>query len=303
MPCRRSASRRELAPTGCWPCERRLRAPACHLADASSAPPPAFALRRRARMRFSIPALIPPELPSSVLAGLRMRDLDGPEGAGLGTIHAGRHTKAVTAPPSGREAPRRPSARARRRRPAAPGGDREPVRARARHRGGRARQRRRGGAAACPRAPAGRLCPRPAAAARRRRGGPAPVGAGRLDASDRGVAADPAGDQPLEAVILGVRGLVPRAAAPEQLVRCVRVVHGGGQWLDPELVGRALDRFLAREAARQRAAEPALSPGAPPLRRFPGRRSRGPRTAPRPPTRRRPPGPGRRRPAPCTGAW
>lgn len=70
------------------------------------------------------------------------------------------------------------------------------------------------------------------------------------------LAADPAGDEPLEAVILGVRGVVPRAAAPEQLVRCVRVVHGGGQWLDPELVGRALDRFLAREAARQRAAEP-----------------------------------------------
>jgi two-component system response regulator DesR len=66
------------------------------------------------------------------------------------------------------------------------------------------------------------------------------------------LAADPEEDGLLEAVSLGVRGVVPPAAAAGQLARCVRAVHGGGRWLDPGLVGRALDRFLAGEAARRR---------------------------------------------------
>ena len=65
---------------------------------------------------------------------------------------------------------------------------------------------------------------------------------------------DLAEDELLEAISLGVRGVVPKGTAPELLARCVRAVHGGGRWLDPELAGRALDRFLAREAERQRAA-------------------------------------------------
>jgi DNA-binding NarL/FixJ family response regulator len=67
------------------------------------------------------------------------------------------------------------------------------------------------------------------------------------------LAADLAEDALLEAVSLGVRGVVPKGAAPGLVARCVRAVHGGGRWLDPGLVGRALDRFLAREAERQRA--------------------------------------------------
>jgi DNA-binding NarL/FixJ family response regulator len=66
---------------------------------------------------------------------------------------------------------------------------------------------------------------------------------------------DPAQDELLEAIRLGARGIVPKDAAPELVVRCVRVVHGGGRWLDAELTGRALDHFLAREAERQRAAK------------------------------------------------
>ena len=62
-------------------------------------------------------------------------------------------------------------------------------------------------------------------------------------------------DDLLEAIRLGVRGVVLKESAPELLVRCVRVVHGGGQWLDAEQAGRALDRFLAREADRQRTAK------------------------------------------------
>ena len=64
--------------------------------------------------------------------------------------------------------------------------------------------------------------------------------------------AEVAEDELLEAIRLGVRGIVLKETAPELLVRCVRVVHGGGQWLDAEQAGRALDRFLAREADRQR---------------------------------------------------
>jgi two-component system, NarL family, nitrate/nitrite response regulator NarL len=56
----------------------------------------------------------------------------------------------------------------------------------------------------------------------------------------------------LEAVRLGARGVVLKDAGPDVLVRCVRTVHEGGQWLDSHVAGRALERLLARETARQR---------------------------------------------------
>jgi DNA-binding NarL/FixJ family response regulator len=37
----------------------------------------------------------------------------------------------------------------------------------------------------------------------------------------------------LEAVRLGARGVVLKDAGPDVLVRCVRTVHEGGQWLEP----------------------------------------------------------------------
>jgi two-component system, NarL family, nitrate/nitrite response regulator NarL len=58
----------------------------------------------------------------------------------------------------------------------------------------------------------------------------------------------------LEAVRLGARGVVLKDAGPDVLVRCVRTVHEGGQWLDSHVAGRALERLLARETARQRVA-------------------------------------------------
>jgi DNA-binding NarL/FixJ family response regulator len=48
-----------------------------------------------------------------------------------------------------------------------------------------------------------------------------------------------------------VRGLVLKDMAPYLLVRCTRTVHGGGQWLEKEATGRALERLVAREVARQ----------------------------------------------------
>ena len=58
----------------------------------------------------------------------------------------------------------------------------------------------------------------------------------------------------LEAVRLGARGVVLKETAPDALVRCVRAVHAGGQWLDNRVAGRALERLLARETARQQVA-------------------------------------------------
>lgn len=58
-------------------------------------------------------------------------------------------------------------------------------------------------------------------------------------------------DDLFEAVRLGVRGVILKDMAPEQLVRCIRTVHGGGQWLETHLAGWTFDRLLAREATRQ----------------------------------------------------
>ena len=52
-----------------------------------------------------------------------------------------------------------------------------------------------------------------------------------------------------EAVRLGVAGLVMKDSTPDTLVQCVRKVHGGGQWLDHEIVNRAFKSQLDREAA------------------------------------------------------
>ncbi len=52
----------------------------------------------------------------------------------------------------------------------------------------------------------------------------------------------------LEAVRLGVDGVVLKETAPEVLVRAVRQVHAGGQWLEQRSVGHALRRTLEREA-------------------------------------------------------
>lgn len=56
----------------------------------------------------------------------------------------------------------------------------------------------------------------------------------------------------LEALRLGVRGVVLKEMAPQMLVQCVRKVHGGEQWLERRSIGRVLEKVLRREAgARQ----------------------------------------------------
>ena len=51
-----------------------------------------------------------------------------------------------------------------------------------------------------------------------------------------------------EAVRLGVDGVVLKETAPDVLLRAVRQVHAGGQWLEKRSVGQALQRTFDREA-------------------------------------------------------
>ncbi len=62
-------------------------------------------------------------------------------------------------------------------------------------------------------------------------------------------------DQVLEAIKLGVRGLVLKRSAPETLVTCVRRVYQGKEWIDRDTLTRAFRTVLDREAASREAAE------------------------------------------------
>ena len=59
--------------------------------------------------------------------------------------------------------------------------------------------------------------------------------------------------QVLEALRLGVRGLVLKELAPPLLVQCVRQVHAGGQWSEQQTSGLALEALLRREAGAREA--------------------------------------------------
>ena len=60
-------------------------------------------------------------------------------------------------------------------------------------------------------------------------------------------------DQLVEAVRLGVSGVVLKEMAPQILVRAVREVHAGGQFLESGVVGRALRKMIEREAQAKEA--------------------------------------------------
>ena len=51
----------------------------------------------------------------------------------------------------------------------------------------------------------------------------------------------------LEAVRLGVKGVVLKEMAPTLVVQCVREVHAGNQWLEKRSVTHALDRLVRRD--------------------------------------------------------
>jgi RNA polymerase sigma factor (sigma-70 family) len=53
--------------------------------------------------------------------------------------------------------------------------------------------------------------------------------------------------QLLDALRLGVRGVVLKEMSPDALVTCVRKVHAGEQWLEKQAVGRLLNRLVRQE--------------------------------------------------------
>ncbi len=57
------------------------------------------------------------------------------------------------------------------------------------------------------------------------------------------------GDELLEAMLLGVGGVVLKEQASQQLLGCLRKVYAGNQWLDTGTVGGAVEALLRREVA------------------------------------------------------
>ena len=66
-------------------------------------------------------------------------------------------------------------------------------------------------------------------------------------------------DEIVEALRLGVRGVVLKELAPQLLVECIRKVYAGEQWVDKQLSNLALEALLRRETAG-RARSSILSP-------------------------------------------
>lgn len=58
-------------------------------------------------------------------------------------------------------------------------------------------------------------------------------------------------DEVLEAIRLGVRGVILKEMAPQLLIQCINKVHAGGEWLEKESVGRALEKMFKHETEKQ----------------------------------------------------
>lgn len=61
-------------------------------------------------------------------------------------------------------------------------------------------------------------------------------------------------EEVLEALRLGVRGMVLKELAPQMVVQCVRKVYAGERWLEKHAVTRLVDSLLRREAGEREAA-------------------------------------------------
>jgi DNA-binding NarL/FixJ family response regulator len=61
-------------------------------------------------------------------------------------------------------------------------------------------------------------------------------------------------DELIEALQLGIRGVVLKEMAPKLLVECLRQVHAGRQWLEKESASRAMAKLVRREAMNREVA-------------------------------------------------
>jgi len=55
-------------------------------------------------------------------------------------------------------------------------------------------------------------------------------------------------DELVEAVSLGVQGIVLKEMAPQFLVQCIRKVHAGEKWIERQATGKAMEKMLRKEA-------------------------------------------------------
>ena len=62
-------------------------------------------------------------------------------------------------------------------------------------------------------------------------------------------------DNLLEAMRLGVGGVVLKEMAVPLLIQCVRKVYAGDQWLERHSIGRAMEKMLRREAGTREVAQ------------------------------------------------
>jgi DNA-binding NarL/FixJ family response regulator len=62
-------------------------------------------------------------------------------------------------------------------------------------------------------------------------------------------------DEVVEATKLGVTGLVLKESSPDTLLKCVRRVNRGEQWIDRDTVTRAIQSVVGREAANREVAQ------------------------------------------------
>jgi DNA-binding NarL/FixJ family response regulator len=62
-------------------------------------------------------------------------------------------------------------------------------------------------------------------------------------------------DSLLEAMRLGVSGVVLKEMAVPLLVQCIRKVYAGDQWLERRLIGRVVEKMLRREAGAREVAK------------------------------------------------
>jgi DNA-binding NarL/FixJ family response regulator len=60
-------------------------------------------------------------------------------------------------------------------------------------------------------------------------------------------------EEVVDAMRLGAQGIVLKESDPETLLECVRRVHQGEQWVDPETTARAFERVERREEAARTA--------------------------------------------------
>src|ERR671936_830154 len=58
-------------------------------------------------------------------------------------------------------------------------------------------------------------------------------------------------DEVVEAIQLGLRGLVLKESSPDVLIECVQAVHEGRQWVERETLTKAFGRVLRRQSGER----------------------------------------------------